>query len=173
MKKQKTSYYLISAFFILGGVLVDQLTKLLAVKFLMPLPDGSVTVIKNLLDFTYLENRGMAFGLLPDKRWIFMLVSTVMIVALSVYLYLGRAENKLYLVSISMIISGGIGNMIDRVALGYVIDFIDVTIFDFWVWIFNIADSLVCVGAGLLILALLIDVFREIKKEKAKNETNG
>lgn len=173
MKKQKISYYVISALIIVGGVLIDQITKLLAVKFLMPMNPDSVTVIKGILNFTYLENTGMAFGLLPDKRWIFMLVSTVMIVALAVYLYLGRAENRLYLVSIAMIISGGIGNMIDRIALGYVVDFIDVRLFDFWKWIFNVADSLVCVGAGLLILALLIDLVGEIKKEKAKHENNG
>ena len=66
----------------------------------------------------------------------------------------------------AMIVGGGIGNMIDRIFLGYVIDFIDFTLIDFAV--FNIADSFVCVGAGILIVYLLIDLFREIKLERAK-----
>ena len=67
----------------------------------------------------------------------------------------------------AMIISGGIGNMIDRIALGYVVDFIDFTLIDFAV--FNGADSFVCVGAGLLILALILDIVKEQKAEKEKN----
>ena len=94
-----------------------------------------------------------------------MSVSTVTIIALAVLLYSGYVrQNKLYTVSLSLIISGGIGNMIDRVFLGYVIDFIDFRLIDFA--IFNGADSFVCVGAGILILALLLDVIKEAKKPK-------
>ena len=77
-------------------------------------------------------------------------------------------ENRLYEISVAMIISGGIGNMIDRTALGYVVDMIDFRIIDFAV--FNGADSFVCVGAGLLILALVLDIIKEskLKKEKKK-----
>ena len=68
-----------------------------------------------------------------------------------------------------MIIGGGIGNMIDRISLEYVIDFIDFTLIDFAV--FNVADSFVCVGAGILIAYLVWDMINEIKREKAeKNE---
>jgi signal peptidase II len=116
------------------------------------------------------ENRGAAFGLMKDSRWLFMTVSTIAILIFVAYLYLGHAENNLYAVSLAMVISGGIGNMIDRMALGYVVDFIDFRLINFAV--FNGADSFVCIGAGLLILALVKDLIAETKKSKAsKAET--
>ena len=87
-----------------------------------------------------------------------------MIVCLSVYLYGGFSQNKLYTASVLLIISGGIGNMIDRLALGYVVDFIDFRLINFAV--FNGADSFVCIGAALLILALIIDIINEQKMKK-------
>jgi lipoprotein signal peptidase len=97
-----------------------------------------------------------------------------MLVALFGYLYLGFAENMFYAVPVAMIASGGIGNMIDRIFLGYVVDFIDFRIIKFA--IFNGADSFVCVGAGLLVVALLRDIVKERreKKEDAKcGEADG
>ena len=94
-----------------------------------------------------------------------MLTSTVMIVVLAAYLYGGLAENKLYAVAASMIVSGGIGNMFDRIGLGYVVDFIDFRLINFAV--FNGADSFVCVGGGLLVLALIIDIVKEAKAKGA------
>ena len=70
-------------------------------------------------------------------------------------------------VSVAMIISGGIGNMIDRTALGYVVDFIDFRLINFAV--FNGADSFVCVGAGILVLALILDIVKESRKRDEKN----
>ena len=147
---------------IAAAVVIDQLTKLLAVKFLKPIPTHPI--LENVLHLTYHENRGAAFGMLADQRWIFLSVSTVMIIGLLIYLLMGKCENMLYTVSISMIIGGGIGNMIDRVALGYVVDFLDFRLINFA--IFNGADSFVCVGSGLLILALLLDIIREAKAKK-------
>lgn len=160
-KKKSTDYILYSAI-IAAGILLDQITKWLAVKFLTKVT--TVPIIKNVIHLTYVENRGAAFGMFKEHRWVFMLTSTVMIVGLSLYLYLGLAENKLYEISIAMIISGGIGNMIDRLALKYVIDFIDFRLINFAV--FNGADSFVCVGAGLLVLALIRDIIEEARKAK-------
>jgi signal peptidase II len=70
-----------------------------------------------------------------------------------------------------MIVSGGIGNMIDRTVLGYVIDMIDFTLINFAV--FNGADSFVCVGAGILILALILDIIKETKEKKGKAEDDA
>ena len=99
-----------------------------------------------------------------------MSVSTVTILALVFLLYSGYVRaNKFYTVSLSLIISGGIGNMIDRFFLGYVIDFIDFRLIDFA--IFNGADSFVCVGAGLLIFALIHDVIKEAKNQKKQDES--
>ncbi len=161
-KKQILSYAII----ILVGIVLDQITKMLAVKFLMPI--DTFPIIKDVLHLTYAENTGMAFGLLKDQRWIFISVSTVAIIGMSIYLFLGRCESELAAISLAVIVSGGLGNMIDRICLGYVVDFIDFTLIDFA--IFNVADSFVCVGAGMLILALILEMVAEQKKTKDKSE---
>ena len=101
-----------------------------------------------------------------------MLVSSIAIIGMLFYLYSGLTPGRLYEISLSMIISGGIGNMIDRVALGYVVDMIDFRIINFAV--FNAADSFVCVGAGLLVLALILDIVKDTKKKKEQtNDSDG
>ena len=164
MKKLSTKKYLLFSIIILAGIVIDQLTKLLCVRFLRPV--STVPIIKDVLHLTYVENRGAAFGMLSDSRWVFMLVSTVAIIGMLLFLYLGFAQNGLYEISLAMVISGGIGNMIDRIALGYVVDMIDFRLIDFAV--FNGADSFVCVGAGLLILAFILDIAKESKEKKVK-----
>jgi signal peptidase II len=162
LKKKEPRDYALYSMVIVIGIILDQVTKLLSSKFLTKV--DTVPIIKDVLHLTYVENRGAAFGMLKDHRWVFMLISTVMIVGLSVYLFGGLAENKLYEISIAMIISGGIGNMFDRIGLGYVVDFIDFRLINFAV--FNGADSFVCVGAGILILALILDIIKEAKMKK-------
>ena len=147
---------------ILSGIAIDQFTKWLAVKFLMPIT--TKPLIEGVLHLTYVENRGAAFGMLADNRWVFIVISTLTILALLFYLFAGYSQNRLYTIPIALIISGGIGNMIDRLALGYVVDFIDFRLINFAV--FNGADSFVCVGAALLLVALIIDLIKEYKKEK-------
>ena len=134
-------YYLITALV----VLLDQITKWLAVQYLKP--QFSVPLINDVLHLTYVENEGAAFGMLKNSRWVFMIVSAVA-------------------VAVAMILGGGIGNMIDRVRIGYVVDFIDFRLINFAV--FNVADSFVTVGAALLIVYLASEMIRESKKEKAE-----
>ena len=156
--------YTIYSAVIAVGILLDQLTKWLSVEFLKPIE--TFPIIKGVIHLTYVENRGAAFGMLADKRYIFMIVSTVMILVLSFILYSGSYKGSpLYLTSFALIVSGGIGNMIDRILLGYVVDFIDFRLINFAV--FNGADSFVCVGAGLLVLALIRDIIKESKQKKA------
>lgn len=143
---------------------LDQLTKWLTVVNLEEYE--SFPVWQDVFHFTYVKNTGMAFGMLKDHRWVFMVFSTIAIVALIIYLFRFRPESRWMQVSMAMIIGGGIGNMIDRVFLGYVVDFIDVTLINFAV--FNIADSFVCIGAGIMILCLVLDLIKEIKLEKAQ-----
>lgn len=149
---------------IVGVIGLDQLTKWLAIVYLQG--EASFPLWKNVLHFTYVENTGMAFGMLKDHRWVFMLFSTIAIVGLLVYLFRFRPESRWMQVSMAMIIGGGIGNMIDRIFLGYVVDFIDFTLINFAV--FNVADSFVCVGAGIMIVCLVIDLIKEIKLENAQ-----
>ena len=154
---------------IVGGIALDQLTKILVYK-LMDLYD-SITIIPNMLNITYIQNRGAAFGMLSDHRWVFMVISTVAILGIGVYLFGFCKERMLLQVGLALIISGGIGNMIDRTAYGYVVDMIDFCLFDFWMWIFNVADAFVCVGAGLVLLALIIDIVKELKRKKKKDDS--
>ena len=184
--KKKTSLdYILYTAIILGGIFIDQLSKFLIDKFMML--EQSIPVIKDFFHITYRTNPGMAFSMMsePDKRWIFIVFSTVAIIAFAAYLYLGHAENKLYGASIAMVVSGGFGNMIDRIGIGFyvnsngmgeVIDFIDFR--GIWGAVFNIADSFVCVGAGLMIFACVMDIIKEEKARKAiskesSNDSDG
>ena len=144
-------------------ILVDQISKILVLTYLY---EDQVELIGGVLRFTYVENRGMAFGLLADHRWIFLVCSVVGIGLIAFYLFRYVSRN-LARVGLALIIGGGIGNMIDRVRLGFVVDFIDFCAFDFWVWVFNVADAAVCVGAALFVLDLLLEMTAEIKKNKA------
>ena len=168
LKKLPLREYIIISAIIIGGIVVDQLTKLLATLYLEPV--GTVPIIKDAVHLTYHTNRGAAWGMMADSRWIFMTVSTVAIIAMLIFLYGGLSERRIYTVSVAMIISGGIGNMIDRVLFGAVVDFIDFRIIDFP--IFNGADSFVCVGAAILILALIMDIIKEAKSDSKKKENN-
>ena len=144
------------------SVFVDQLTKWLAVIFVKG--GDPIGVIPWFIEFAYVENRGAAWGMFSDQRWIFMIVSTIAIVGILVFLFLKRPTNKLLSAALLLIVSGGIGNMIDRVLLGYVVDFLNFTFISFPV--FNVADSFVCIGAGMLMLYLIISTVKEYKDEK-------
>ena len=158
---------IIAVVLILVGVGLDQLTKYLVVSN-MALHE-SIDIIPGVFRFTYIQNDGAAFGALDNARWVFMVLSTVAIIGILVYMFWKKPQNKLMLSALILIVSGGIGNMIDRIALGYVIDFLDFCAFPkVWMWVFNVADSFVCIGAGLLILWLVLDMIREHKAEKEK-----
>lgn len=150
-------------------IFADQLSKWLVVALLQG--KESVYVIPGVLRFTYVENDGAAFGMLDDHRWVFLVLSTVMIIALIYYIVKYKPSSKWVMTSLILIVGGGIGNMIDRLLLGYVIDFIDFCAFpQLWRWVFNIADSAVCVGTFMLSLWLIIDTVKEYKREKAEKE---
>ena len=158
---------IIAVVLILVGVGLDQLTKYLVVSN-MALHE-SIDIIPGVFRFTYIQNDGAAFGSLDNARWVFMVLSIVAIIGILVYMFWKKPQDKLMLSALILIVSGGIGNMIDRIALGYVIDFIDFCAFPkIWMWVFNVADSFVCIGAGLLILWLVLDMIREHKAERAK-----
>ena len=145
-----------------GVVFLDQITKWLAVIFLQG--NAAVPVIPWFIQLSYLENRGAAWGMFADQRWVFMTISTIAIIAICGYMFIKRPENKLLSISLAFIVGGGIGNMIDRVLLGFVVDFLEFTFIDFP--IFNVADSFVCIGAGMLLLYMTILTVKEYKDEK-------
>lgn len=145
---------------IAGVILLDQVSKLLVVADLY---EGQVTVIPGVLRFTYVENTGMAFGLLSEHRWVFLVLSTVGILLIGFYLF-RYAKTTLCRVSLSLIVGGGIGNMIDRIARGYVVDFIDFCAFpDIWYWVFNVADAAVTVGGVIFAVGLVFEIMEEYR----------
>lgn len=146
-------------------ILADQLTKLWTVRSLVHV-GASYKLIPGVLHFTYVQNRGAGMGILAEHRWVFMTVSCIAIAAILAFIVIKRPKDKLLLTSLALIAGGGAGNMIDRVALGYVVDMINVELIDFYV--FNVADSAVCIGCGMMILYMIIDEVREYKKKKAE-----
>lgn len=114
---------------------------------------SEIEVIKNILYFNYVENRGAAFGIMQNKQWFFILITLILIIAMILYILKVKPQDILLKLSLSFIIGGGIGNLIDRVFKGYVVDFIDLRIINYPV--FNIADCFVVIGAVLLCVYIL------------------
>ena len=158
---------IISTLIMVGIVALDQITKILVVENI-PL-HTSVEVIPNIFRFTYIKNDGAAFGMLDNARWVFMIFSSIAIIGVLGYLFIKKPKSKLLCISLAFVVGGGVGNMIDRFRLGYVIDFLDFCAFPkLWMWTFNVADSFVVVGAGMLMLWMVLDLIREMKEEKAQ-----
>lgn len=137
----------------------DQITKFLAVSELKPI--YTYPIIKDVLHLTYLENTGAAFGILKNARWIFMILTTAVVIALALFIVLRRDKiSGLLTVGLCFVIGGGIGNMIDRVFNGYVVDFVDFRLINFA--IFNVADSFVTVGVILIVIDVLFGKGRSL-----------
>lgn len=134
---------------IIAGIVLDRITKIYAVKHFISNPHSG-----SLINLTYLENRGAAFGILQDKRILFVILTIAIVLYLLYYFITNLKSNPLVLnIAFSLIISGALGNFYDRLFQGYVVDFIEFAFVDFPV--FNIADIFVTVGSGLLIIYIL------------------
>ena len=154
--KIKPIFALLCASIVIGSVLIDFITKKL-VMLTMKLGE-SIPLIPGVLNLTYITNDGAAFGSFSEHRWVFMTRSVVMLVGLTVVVLIWDRPKPTFYIGTSLAIGGGIGNMIDRIAYGTVVDFIDFCAFPkLWSWIFNGADSFVCVGAGLLVIYYITD----------------
>ena len=144
-------------------VLADQISKTIVVKT-MSLYE-SIPVIQNFFHFTYITNDGMAFGInFPFGYYIFTSVSVLLTLFLFWYLWAVRTHSIVIRLGISFIIAGAIGNLIDRIFLGAVIDFLDFMIGNFHWYVFNLADSYVTVG---MVLVLIDSIILEKKRESA------
>lgn len=147
--------YIIMALLIIAA---DQMSKIgIASRFQ---PGEQKLIIDKVLSFTYVQNRGAAFGILQGARVFFLVLTAVMFIAAAIYIIKVRPKSRLEKTAIAFIAGGALGNMIDRAVLGYVRDFIATEFIDFPV--FNIADCFVCIGAFLYI----IYVFMEEKSQK-------
>ncbi len=144
-------------------VVLDHITKHMALLRLKPIQN--MTVWNGFLDFTYVENRGAAFGMLTGQRWLFILLTIVVtIFILYAFWKLPRAKEYYWLRgALLLIFAGAIGNMIDRILRGYVVDFLEFT----WIrWpVFNLADIYVVTGT-ILLLILVCFVIKEEPEQK-------
>lgn len=144
-------------------VVIDQLTKLYAINVIKP--TGTITVINNFYYFTYVENRGAAFGMLQNRQWFFIIVTLLIFAAFGYILIKYKIEGKLFFTAVVLIFGGGVGNLIDRIFRGYVVDFLQ---FSFFAPVCNLADYFITVGAVLLIVSVLF-----CEKNIAKRETKA
>ena len=164
MNKEKLQHILIGLAFVIIGIILDQVTKYLAVSNLKGKPP--VKVIKNFFYLNYTENNGAAWGIFEGKLWLFYIIT---ILALGLFVYMLRdfdlKNNLVYSISLAIIISGTFGNFIDRVFRQYVVDFIDVDIFSYRSFpIFNIADIFLTVGVCLLLIDMLFGKSKHLLK---------
>ncbi len=151
--KQKRGYYFIYLFLTVASILLDQLAKKWAVDVLRggePIP-----IIRGVLELTYVENRGAAFGMMQGRQGFFLVLTAIIAAAIIYTLIRMPASRRMIPCTACLIavLSGAIGNLIDRMVQGYVVDFIYFMPIDFPV--FNVADIFVTCGMGVLMLLIL------------------
>ena len=139
-------------------LIADQVTKAWATAKLQAV--DTMEIIPNFFRFTYARNRGVAFSLFADSpfetKWILAGISTAAAIGVGVYLFRSAANEKRLNYALSFLLAGIVGNLIDRVQLGEVVDFIDFHWYEKYTWpTFNIADAAICIGAALLALEML------------------
>lgn len=140
-------------------VITDRLSKILAAKYLAD--GGAIIVIPYLLGLRYLENTGMAFSMLSGKTVFLAVVTAVALLVMAYFIFIKKYGQPFERFCFILIFAGGVGNLIDRVFQGYVIDYFEFLFMDFA--IFNVADVYVCTGVGLYALYVIYTEF--FKKE--------
>lgn len=137
-------------------VAFDQITKYLVSSYLKG--GKIINFIPRVVQFRYAENTGMAFSMFSGARWIFVALTVIVCVGVMWYMFRDKCPSLWMYWSLGVVVAGGLGNLIDRVRFGYVVDFIEPTFMEFAV--FNIADSAVTLGAVSLVLYLVCDLFK-------------
>lgn len=136
------------------SLLLDIGSKLLVSKIFIL--NESKTIIDNFLNITYVRNTGAAWSILDNNTWIVTVISLLIIIGIICYVYRNRVSKKILKIGYGLILGGAIGNFIDRIVYGYVIDFIDIDIFGWNYPIFNLADMFIVVG----VILVMIDAWR-------------
>lgn len=142
---------------------IDQISKIAALKYLKPIE--SISLIKGIMNLTFVENRGAAFGMLSGARWFFVIITIIVTAAILIYIkkYMPKTkEYRLVKFALTLILAGAWGNVIDRMFRGYVVDYFE-TVFIRWP-VFNVADIYVVVGTIILAYAFIFVIKDEPKK---------
>ncbi|MCM3759378.1 signal peptidase II [Alkalihalobacillus oceani] len=153
-------YYLLAV----AVILIDQLTKWI-VDTRMEIGER-LTIIENVLYFTSHRNAGAAFGILQGQMWFFYIITTIVVIGIIYYMQKEAKNSRLFGTALGLILGGAIGNFIDRLFRGEVVDFVDTYIFGYDFAIFNVADASLCIGVGLLFIKMIGDERREKKEKK-------
>lgn len=161
MDKKKKSYIFFASVVVLG-VIIDLLTKILFEKYFVG-GGKEIVVIPKFFSFTYVKNTGAAFGIFGESTLALSIASVFFVGVFITYDIFYHSDNLWYVFGISMLISGAIGNFIDRAFLGYVRDFINIEIFPF---VFNFADALITFGVICFGVFLVFFGYKDGKKEK-------
>ena len=144
-------YYILALFVLI----LDQLTKWIIVT--KTTLHQKIPVIENLLYITSHRNKGAAFGILQGQMWLFFIVTVIVVAFVAYYISKHAHESKLLGISLGLVLGGAIGNFIDRLFRGEVVDFIDVYIFTYDFAIFNVADMALVIGVGVLMLQIFLE----------------
>ncbi len=157
--EEETLIYYIIALVI---VVIDQVTKWI-IDTSMEIGER-IPVIENVFYITSHRNQGAAFGILQGQMWFFYIITTIVIIGIIYYMEKEAKYDWLYGSSLGLILGGAIGNFIDRIFRGEVVDFVDTFIFGYNFAIFNVADVALCVGVALIFIKMIVD-------ERKKKET--
>ncbi len=156
----KRQYYIsISLFITIVILLLDQITKFIVASSMRV--GDSFNVIPHFLNITSHRNNGAAWGILSGKMSFFYIITIIILVVLIIFYIKEAKQHLLMQVAISLLFSGALGNFIDRVLHGEVVDFVDTNIFGYNFPIFNVADSSLTIGVLLIVIALLTDMKKE------------
>lgn len=155
----------LSILFCLALIGFDQFIKYIVIEYLKPVE--YFDVIENVLRLRYVENTGAVFGSFATHTLFLTIFSVILLGIVIYYLISNRNQSKLVNFCLILMISGGVGNIIDRIRLHYVVDYIEPLFIDFAV--FNFADCLITVGAFSLIIYLIVDLIKDIKKGKSQS----
>lgn len=145
-------------------VVIDQVVKILVISKLAL--QQSITIINNFFNITYVRNTGAAWSILSGNVLLLIMISVLALVTIYYYLIKDKDLNKIDIVSYSMLIGGIIGNLIDRIVHGYVIDYLDFRIFNYNFPIFNIADTLIVISIIIIGISLIVGEYREQNRNK-------
>lgn len=143
-------------------VALDQFTKYLATVHLAPV--GTMPFIPGVLELRFVLNDGAAFSMFAGNRWFLIIFTGIALAALAIYLLWKKPAARLEYISLILILAGGLGNLIDRIRSGVVVDFFATTFMNFAV--FNVADCFVCVGVALLFFYVVWDEWKKSKDKK-------
>lgn len=145
-------------------VVIDQVVKIIVINKMAL--QQSITIINNFFNITYVRNTGAAWSILSGNVLLLIMISVLALVTIYYYLIKDKDLNKIDIVSYSMLIGGIIGNLIDRIVHGYVIDYLDFTIFNYNFPIFNVADTLIVISIIIIGISLIVGEYREQNRNK-------